>query len=144
MSGLSLRISVTAFSLYHYYSPVIFIDTPSNAQTALQASGRIAKGTGRLDSPYEIGKKLGSGGQADVSTSFSEQHGMASLEPTSLGSIGSTSIEKAAISLVAIPGQTSRHLCSLISFALLASFNFLVFNLARTVHFGGEIKDGLI
>ena len=69
---------------------------------------------------------------------------MSSLEPTSLGSVRSTSIEKAAISLVAVPGRTLRHLCSLISFARIASFNFLIFSLARTVHCGREIKDDLI
>ena len=39
----SLRISATAINLYHNYSDVIFVDTPSNAQTALQASGQVLR-----------------------------------------------------------------------------------------------------
>ena len=46
----------------------------------------------------------------------------------------STSIDEAAISLVTVPGRASRHLCSLLTFALLASFEFLSSTLARTVH----------
>ncbi len=42
--------------------------------------------------------------------------------------------EETAVSLVAVLGRASRRLISLITFALLASFRFLVSNLARTVH----------
>ena len=46
----------------------------------------------------------------------------------------STSIDNAAVSLVTVLGRASRNLCSLITSAFFASFNFLVSSLARTVH----------
>ena len=50
----------------------------------------------------------------------------------------STSIDETAESLVDGSGRASRRLFSLITFALLASFNFLTFNLARTVQHGSR------
>ena len=54
----------------------------------------------------------------------------------------SSSINKTAISLVALLGRALRRLCSLITFALFASFRFLVSNLARTVqHVSRCVKE---
>ena len=46
----------------------------------------------------------------------------------------STSIDNAAISLVTVPARASRNFYTLITSAFVASFNFVVSSLARTVH----------
>ena len=49
-------ISATAFSLHHSSFSVIFMDSPSNAQTALRTSGRVPRiGQQRISQTYVLG-----------------------------------------------------------------------------------------